>query len=30
MAAELSQAEQALREAAREYHRLPRPGKISI
>jgi malate dehydrogenase (oxaloacetate-decarboxylating)(NADP+) len=30
MAAELSQAEQALREAAREYHQLPRPGKISV
>jgi malate dehydrogenase (oxaloacetate-decarboxylating)(NADP+) len=30
MAAELSQAEQALRDAAREYHRLPRPGKVSL
>ncbi|HWI83241.1 NADP-dependent malic enzyme [Ramlibacter sp.] len=30
MAAELSQAEQALREAAREYHRLPTRGKISV
>jgi malate dehydrogenase (oxaloacetate-decarboxylating)(NADP+) len=30
MTKELSQAEQALREAAREYHRLPRRGKISI
>jgi len=30
MAAELSQAEQALREAAREYHRTPTRGKISI
>jgi malate dehydrogenase (oxaloacetate-decarboxylating)(NADP+) len=30
MATELSQAEQALREAAREYHRLPTRGKISI
>jgi malate dehydrogenase (oxaloacetate-decarboxylating)(NADP+) len=30
MAAELSQAEKALREAAREYHRLPSRGKISI
>jgi len=30
MAAELSQAEQALREAAREYHRSPTRGKISI
>ena len=30
MAVELSQAEQALREAAREYHRLPTRGKISI
>ena len=30
MPAELSQAEQALREAAREYHRLPTRGKISI
>ena len=28
--AELSQAEQALREAAREYHRLPTRGKISV
>ncbi|NKE68316.1 NADP-dependent malic enzyme [Ramlibacter sp. RBP-2] len=28
--AELSQAEQALREAAREYHRLPSRGKISV
>ena len=27
---ELSQAEQALREAAREYHRLPTRGKISV
>ena len=30
MAAELSQAEQALRDAAREYHQFPRHGKISI
>ena len=30
MAAELSQAEQALREAAREYHRTPTRGKISV
>jgi malate dehydrogenase (oxaloacetate-decarboxylating)(NADP+) len=30
MADELSQAEQALRDAAREYHRLPRPGKVSL
>src|SRR5512142_1859270 len=30
MAAELSQAEQALRDAAREYHRFPRPGKVSL
>jgi malate dehydrogenase (oxaloacetate-decarboxylating)(NADP+) len=30
MAAELSQAEQALREAAREYHRQPSRGKISV
>jgi malate dehydrogenase (oxaloacetate-decarboxylating)(NADP+) len=30
MATELSQAEQALRDAAREYHRLPTRGKISI
>ncbi|MDP3761962.1 MAG: NADP-dependent malic enzyme [Ramlibacter sp.] len=30
MAAELSQAEQALREAAREYHRQPTRGKISV
>jgi malate dehydrogenase (oxaloacetate-decarboxylating)(NADP+) len=30
MAEELSQAEQALRDAAREYHRLPRPGKVSL
>jgi malate dehydrogenase (oxaloacetate-decarboxylating)(NADP+) len=30
MAAELSRAEQALRDAAREYHRLPRPGKVSL
>jgi len=28
--AELSQAEQALREAAREYHRMPTRGKISV
>jgi malate dehydrogenase (oxaloacetate-decarboxylating)(NADP+) len=28
--AEMSQAEQALREAAREYHRLPTRGKISV
>jgi malate dehydrogenase (oxaloacetate-decarboxylating)(NADP+) len=30
MTTELSQAEQALRDAAREYHRLPTRGKISI
>ena len=30
MAKELSQAEQALREAAREYHRLPTRGKIAV
>jgi malate dehydrogenase (oxaloacetate-decarboxylating)(NADP+) len=30
MAAELSQAEQALRDAAREYHRFPTRGKTSI
>jgi malate dehydrogenase (oxaloacetate-decarboxylating)(NADP+) len=30
MAAELSQAEKALRDAAREYHQLPRRGKISV
>ena len=30
MAKELSQAEQALREAAREYHRLPSRGKIAV
>ncbi len=30
MAAELSHAEQALRDAAREYHQSPRHGKISI
>jgi len=30
MAAELSQAEQALREAAREYHRQPTRGKVSV
>jgi malate dehydrogenase (oxaloacetate-decarboxylating)(NADP+) len=30
MAAELSDAEKALRDAAREYHQFPRPGKISI
>jgi malate dehydrogenase (oxaloacetate-decarboxylating)(NADP+) len=30
MAAELSDAEKALRDAAREYHQLPRRGKISI
>src|SRR5512133_1791547 len=30
MAQELSQAEQALREAAREYHRLPSRGKIAV
>ncbi|MGH8833229.1 MAG: NADP-dependent malic enzyme, partial [Polaromonas sp.] len=30
MTTELSQAEQALREAAREYHRLPTRGKISV
>ena len=30
MATELSQAEQALREAAREYHRFPTRGKTSI
>jgi malate dehydrogenase (oxaloacetate-decarboxylating)(NADP+) len=30
MSEPLSQAEQALREAAREYHRLPTRGKISI
>ncbi len=30
MAAELSEAERALRDAAREYHNLPRRGKISI
>jgi malate dehydrogenase (oxaloacetate-decarboxylating)(NADP+) len=30
MAAELSDAEKALRDAAREYHQFPRRGKISI
>jgi malate dehydrogenase (oxaloacetate-decarboxylating)(NADP+) len=30
MAAELSQAEKALRDAAREYHQSPRRGKISV
>ncbi|MGH6640370.1 MAG: NADP-dependent malic enzyme [Polaromonas sp.] len=30
MTTELSQAEQALRDAAREYHRLPTRGKISV
>src|SRR5215208_6156119 len=30
MAAELSEAEQALRDAAREYHQSPRRGKISV
>jgi malate dehydrogenase (oxaloacetate-decarboxylating)(NADP+) len=30
MAAELSDAEKALREAAREYHQSPRHGKISV
>jgi malate dehydrogenase (oxaloacetate-decarboxylating)(NADP+) len=30
MAAELSEAEKALREAAREYHQSPRHGKISV
>src|SRR5215208_2747839 len=30
MAAELSEAEQALRDAAREYHRAPSRGKISV
>jgi len=30
MAKELSQAEQALREAAREYHRTPTRGKIAV
>ena len=26
----LTEAEQALRDAARDYHRLPTPGKISL
>jgi malate dehydrogenase (oxaloacetate-decarboxylating)(NADP+) len=30
MTEKLTEAEQALREAAREYHRLPTPGKITV
>ena len=30
MSQKLTEAEQALREAARDYHRLPTPGKVSV
>ena len=30
MTQKLTDAEQALREAALEYHRLPTPGKVSV
>ena len=30
MTQKLTEAEEALRDAARDYHRLPTPGKVSV